>query len=144
MRRHVKLRPLRFPSLLLIAVLSSSFTLAQTKRRCFVNEGLKDRHTVELTMTGAKVAGVYTVEKGYDESAAEKYSFAGTTRDGSHLQIKFEGTAMPYEIPKGYRSIVWTLTRRGRVEVLKIRTYGKNYETNKYSAYVMEFEPCRE
>lgn len=144
MTREIRLRSLCFPSLLLIVLLSSSFTLAQTKRRCFVNEGLKDRHTVELTITAAKVSGVYTVEKGYDENAAEKYNFTGTTRDGSHLQIKFEGKATPYELPPGDRDIVWTLVRRGRVEMLKIRTYGKNYETNKFAAYVMELEPCHE
>lgn len=143
MRRYGKLISFAF-SLFLIALLSFSSAPAQTKRRCFVNGGLKDKHTVELTISGAKVSGVYTVEKDYDENAAEKYQFTGTTRDGSHLQIKFEGKVAAYEIPPGDRSIVWTLTRRGRAEVLKIRTYGKNYETNKYAAYVMELEPCHE
>lgn len=144
MKRVLTFRLFPFSSLLFIVLLSSSLTLAQNKRRCFVNEGLKDKHTVEVTIAGTKVSGVYTVVRGYDESAAEKYKFSGTTRDGSHLQIKFEGKAVPYELPPVDKSIVWTLLKRGRTDVLKIRTYGKNYETNKYAAYSMELEPCRE
>jgi len=119
---------------LCFAVVSAS---AQ-KDYCFQNDGLKVRQTVTLTITGNKIEG--TFESGsYDENtSAETFDFTGT-KTGNRLIIKFAGKA-PYELPPGTKRIVWTLGTK----TLRISTYGKNYNTRKYSTYVASYEKCME
>ena len=119
---------------LCFAVISAS---AQ-KNYCFQNDGLKVQERVSFTIKGNKIEG--TLESsGYDENtSAETFDFTGT-KSGNHLIIKFEGKP-PYELPTGTRKIVWTLGAK----TLKIPTYGKNYNTNKYSTYTASYDRCKD
>jgi hypothetical protein len=40
------------------------------------------------------------------------------------------------------KSLVWTLLRDGRRELLRIEFRGKNYQTNRYEDRPADFEPC--
>lgn len=119
---------------LCFAVISAS---AQ-KNYCFQNDGLKVQERVSFTIKGNKIEG--TLESsGYDENtSAETFDFTGT-KSGNHLTIRFEGKP-PYELPPGTRKIVWTLGAK----TLKIPTYGKNYNTNKYSTYTASYDRCKD
>lgn len=111
---------------------------AQTEQ-CFENDGLKLRQRATFTITGNKVEGTFE-SGGYDEStSAETFDFTGT-RAGNLLTIKFVGGKPPYELPPGAKRIVWTLAARS----LKIPTYGKNYNTGRYSAYTATYDKCKE
>ena len=119
---------------LCFAVVSAS---AQ-KEYCFQNDGLKVQQIVSLTITGNKIEG--TFESGsYDEgTSAETFEFTGR-KTGNLLTIKFAGKP-PYESAPGTKRIVWTLGAK----VLKIPTFGKNYNTGKYSTYVAIYEKCKD
>jgi hypothetical protein len=118
-------------------ILSVSYATAQTDR-CFKNEGLKQVQTVSFTVTGNKVEGTFEVS-GYETStSAETFEFAGT-KSGNFLTIKFQGT-IPYELPPGTKKIIWTLSKTA----LKIPTYGKNNQTNKFSVYTATYGKCSE
>ncbi|HZT58905.1 MAG TPA: hypothetical protein VFA21_09795 [Pyrinomonadaceae bacterium] len=111
---------------------------AQTEQ-CFENDGLKLRQRATFTITGNKVEGTFE-SGGYDEgTSAETFDFTGT-KAGNLLTIKFVGGKPPYELPPGTKRIVWTLAARS----LKIPTYGKNYNTNRYTPYVATYEKCKE
>ena len=117
---------------------SAVLSVAAQTEQCFKSEGLKQLQTVKLTVTGNRVKGTFEVS-GYDESTpARTVEFTGT-RTGNRLAIEFQGTP-PYELPPRTKKIVWTLGRTG----LKIPTYGKNYDTNKFSGYTSTFEKCRD
>jgi hypothetical protein len=119
---------------LCLAVVSAS---AQ-RDYCFHNDGLKVKQTVSLTIKGNKIEGTFE-SSGYDENtSAETFDFTGT-KTGNLLTIKFEGKA-PYELPPGTKRIVWTLGAR----TLRIPTYGKNYNTRKYSTYGATYQKCRQ
>jgi len=105
---------------------------------CFKNEGLKELHTVSFTITGNKLEGVFEVSNGDVNTSAETFEFTGT-KTGNLLTIRFQGT-VPYERPPRATKIVWTLGK----DTLKIPTFGKNYQTNKYSAYTAAYERCGE
>ena len=105
---------------------------------CFKNDGLKVQQTVSFTITRNKVAGTFE-SGGYDQGiSAETFEFTGT-RKGALLTIKFAGKP-PYELPPRIRRIIWTLGTK----TLKIPTYGKNYNTGKYSTYVARYVKCKE
>jgi hypothetical protein len=104
---------------------------------CFQNDGLKVRQKVSFNVNGNKIEGTFE-SGGYDEgTSAETFDFTGT-KNGNLLTIRFEGKP-PYEIPPGTKRIVWTLGAKA----LKIPTYGKNYDTGKYSTYAAIYEKCK-
>ena len=108
------------------------------KDYCFRNDGLKVRQTVSFTLTRNKVEGTFE-SGGYDQTtSAETFEFTGT-KTGSLLTIKFSGKP-PYELPPRTRKIVWTLGTKS----LRIPTFGKNYNTGKYSTYVASYGKCKE
>jgi hypothetical protein len=126
-----------FAALLFCLACGVATASAQTDY-CFQNDGLKLRQRATFTITGAKVEGTFE-SGGYDEStSAETFDFTGT-KAGNLLTIKFVGGKAPYELPPGTKRIVWTLTARA----LKIPTYGKNYNTNRYAPYVATYEKCK-
>ncbi len=111
---------------------------AQTQK-CFVNAGLEDKHIVYLTIDGTQVKGEFIIEKGY--GAATTYNFNGTNLN-NNLSINFANAKIPYQLPPKAKKGVWLLKKVGEVETLSIKIYGKNYETNKYSAYFATYESC--
>lgn len=118
-------------------VTAASNATAQTDK-CFKNDGLKQVHTVSFTLTGNTIEGAFEVSGDDDATSAETFEFMGI-KTGNLLTIKFRGT-IPYELPPRNRKIVWTLGKTS----LKIPTYGKDYQTNKFSAYTAVYEQCSE
>jgi hypothetical protein len=129
-----------FAAALLASPLSS--IAAASKSKCFVNEGLKNRHIIRMTVAGSSLKGTYMIED-YDSNRTQQHRYTGHTRDGVHWKIKFQGGRAPYELPPGTKEIVWKWVKRGKNETLVVRMYGRNYETNRYSAYDATFEPCK-
>jgi hypothetical protein len=105
--------------------------------QCFKNQGLKELHVVSFSLTGNKLKGTFEVT-GDESETAETIEFSGI-KSGNLLTIKFQGK-VPYELPPRTKKIVWTLTKTS----LKIPTFGKDYQTNKFSAYTATYERCRE
>jgi hypothetical protein len=108
--------------------------------KCFRAEWLQGERGVNLTIKGNKVSGAFTVGSD-DHSPDRSYDFTGTRR-GNTLTVAFAGNELPNVAPSEMKSLVWTLVQsRGR-ELLRIKFYGKNYETNKYENSFAYFEPC--
>lgn len=122
---------------LFCASLAAGSVAAQTDR-CFKNDGLKLQQIVSFTMTGNKIEGTFESGGYSQDTSMETFEFTGTKR-GNLLTIKFVGRP-PYELPRGTRTIVWTLGTTS----LKIPMYGKNYNTNKFSTYTTTFAKCKE
>ena len=143
---------MRFKSMLLTMCIALVFAIAstgrngeaQSKHKCFVNEGLKNQHRVHLSIASSSLSGTYTIGDHGDEDKRE-YRFTGTkqSKNGVQWRIKFSQARAPYEVPPGTKNIIWRRVTRGKKQVLVIKTYGKNYQSGKYAAYNMELEPCR-
>ena len=58
------------------------------------------------------------------------------------LTVAFAENKRPDVSPSELKSLVWTLVRRGNHELLRIKVFGKNYNTNKYEDSFAYFEPC--
>ena len=125
----------------LLTLILTGCAVAQTETKCFQNAGLKDNHSVSFKIEGAKVSGVFAIERGYDASATEVYEFSGT-RAANLLTIRFANNKAPAELPPNMKSFVWTLVKSGDNELLKIKIHGKNYETGRYSTYTADYESC--
>ena len=76
-----------------------------------------------------------------DDAAAKTYRFSGTRR-GNVLTVAFAGNKRPDVSPSEIKSLVWNLVRKGNRELLRIKVFGKNYETNKYEDSFAYFESC--
>ena len=125
-----------FSLILTCAVVSA----AQTKSKCFRSEWLQGERSVNLTIRGNKVTGTFTVESA-DESSPKVYGFHGTLR-GSKLTVAFAANKRPDISPSKITGSIWRLVRHGDRELLRIKVFGKNYETNKYEDSFADFESC--
>lgn len=113
-------------------------TASSAQSFCFENDGLKSTHRISFTLKGNKIVEGYFQALDYDDTTnTEIFDFSGT-KVGKTLKVKFDDGSIPYEPPPKTKMIVWTLSGN----VLKVPSYGKNYETNKFSAYVSEYEKC--
>lgn len=127
--------------LIILTVLILSFVVAisaQTKK-CFKNDGLKDNHTVYLTLNGSQISGEFVVQREYQTT--ETYNFSGTNLSNK-LTVTFANNKFPYELPPKAKKGNWTLVTTGNSETLQIKTYSKNYDTNKYSISSATYESC--
>lgn len=86
------------------------------------------------------MSGTLAVESS-DDAATKTYRFTGTRR-GNVLTVAFAGNKRPDVSPSELKSLVWTLVRKGHRELLRIKVFGKNYNTNKYEDSFAYFEPC--
>lgn len=111
----------------------------QAVAKCFRAEWLQGARVVRLRAEGGKVWGTFVVEGGDGSEAS--YDFSGR-REGDRLTVEFAGDRLPDLSPSEMRSPVWTLTRRGGRELLRVKLYGKNYRTNRYEENFADFEPC--
>ena len=112
-----------------IAVISAS---AQTDY-CFENKGLKGSGIISFTVKGNKIS---EGEFQRPNNEGELYHFTGT-KSGNNLTIKFD-RSIPDELKK-VKKLVWIFGK-----TLKVRTYGKNYQTNNRSIYTAVYEKCQE
>jgi len=115
---------------------TADFAAPSTKNFCFENAGLKAKQKVTFKLANNQISnGKFTTEN-YEDEAKESASFSGS-KTGTVLIVTFGGKA-PYPLPPKTDVIIWKLEKN----TLKIRTYGKNYETGKFSAYDMPMTVC--
>ena len=115
-----------------------TFISAQTQK-CFKNNGLKDGHTVYLTLNGSQVSGEFIVMRDYQTE--EKYNFSGINLN-NNLSVNFANNKSPYQLPPKAKKGIWMLKTVDNAETLQIKIYGRNYETNKWSTYFATYESC--
>ena len=125
--------------ILLILILSFSVLVSAQSPKCFKNNGLKDGHTIYLTVNGTKVSGEFIVMREYQTQ--ETYNFIGTNLN-NNLTISFAENKFPYQLPPKAKKGAWTLKNLGTAETLQVKIYGRNYDTNQWSVYSATYEPC--
>ncbi len=121
-------------TLILTLFIAFGSALAQTDY-CFANDGLKGATNILFVLTGNKISEGEFQPPGDEGTSGEIYHFTGT-KAGNILKIKFDHT-----VPEGLqkvKKIAWVLGKKS----LKVPTYGKNYETNKWSIYPAIYEKC--
>lgn len=132
--------PMKILALFFLILGCAMVCTAQRNSKCFRAEWLQGERLVNLTINGTKVSGTFTVGSG-DDPDHKTYSFDGTRR-GNVLTVAFAENKRPDVSPSELKSLVWTLVRRGNHELLRIKVFGKNYDTNKYENSFDYFEPC--
>jgi hypothetical protein len=131
----------RISLLCLVAAVLGALSLVngQSVSKCFRSEWLQGERSVKLTINGSKVSGAFVVS-GIDEPD-KKYEFTGTRR-GNTLTVAFAGNKLPDVAPSELKSLVWTLVPGRAGELLRLKFYGKRYDTNKYQTSFSDFESC--
>lgn len=124
----------------IVMVIGVGGVSAQSK--CFENDGLKDAHSIEMSINGKSVTGSLGIAIEYDEDRVRRYDFAGTIA-GNVISVKFSGQA-PAEFPWSPSTKRWTLVRSASGEKLRVTLYGKNYNTNKWSNYTVDYTSCKD
>jgi hypothetical protein len=132
--------------IILVCILpgAGSSANAQGVSKCFRADWLQGERVVNFRVEGGKVAGTFVVGSGVGETPLDAtYEFSGTLR-GDTLTVKFADGKLPDVSPSEMKSLVWTLTKSGGAETLRIKFRGRNYETNKYEDSFADFESCNE
>ncbi len=120
---------------------SASFTaFAQSESKCFQNDALQGKQVIRFKTNGNSVAGTFEFENGESE-LAKPYRFSGKIA-GKLVRVKFESNELPDVSPSEMKSLNWELAGEKGAEILRIKYYGKNYETNKYADYFADFKAC--
>ncbi len=127
--------------LLIFMSICAAGVFAQPQTKCFRNDGLRDNHIVRFEADGGDVAGSYFVESDGNAEQTQIFDFSGT-RSGNTLTVEFAGDAPPGVAPSKTKGSIWTLAQSAEGEILQIKFYGKNYETNKYATQSAEFVSC--
>lgn len=132
--------------IILVCILpgAGSSANAQGVSKCFRADWLQGERVVNFRINGSKVTGTFVVGSGGgDTSSDATYEFSGTLR-GDTLTVTFDDNRLPDVSPSEMKSLVWTLTKSGGTESLRIKFSGKNYDTNKYEVSFADFKPCVE
>ncbi len=103
---------------------------------CFANDGLKSRQVVSFKVRNNQISGGRFITEQYEDESKKVSHFSGS-KTGTVLVIEFKGKP-PYARAPKTDVLVWKMEK----QTLKIPMYGKNYETNKYSAYDAIFGAC--
>jgi hypothetical protein len=116
---------------------------AQSNSKCFRADWLQGERTVNFTIEGGEVTGTFQVVDHDDANLQHvaTYEFRGT-RKGNTLTVAFAGDRPPDVAPSEMKSLIWTLSKSGGKESLRIKFRGKNYQTNKYEVRFADFESC--
>lgn len=120
-------------------ILSLMLTLSMVsaaQEKCFFNNGLKDGHEIRYTLSGKTATGEFRVARDFDSDNAEIYPFKGTVT-GSTVSVKFVGEA-PDSLPVSPPTKRWTVLGG----MLRVTLYGKNYNTNKWGNYTVNYSAC--
>lgn len=119
----------------------SAFATAFGQDKCFENNGLKDSHVIEMVVNGKAVTGSFGIAADYDENNVKRYDFTGSII-GTVISVKFSGQA-PAELSASPSSKRWTIIRAASGEKLRVTLYGKNYNTNRWSNYTVDYGSCK-
>jgi hypothetical protein len=125
----------------LILISANSVVFAQAESECFQNDTLQGKQIVKFQTRENGVTGTFEFENGESE-LARAYKFTGTLGANGALRVRFENDELPDVSPSEMKSLNWTLLENDGGEILRIKFYGKNYETNKYADYFADFAPC--
>jgi hypothetical protein len=117
------------------------WAIANAQSKCFANGGLKDEHRVYLNITGGNVSGEFVIVRDYKDEMRETFMFSGT-KTGNNFTVKFAVNKIPESFPPRLQSFIWTLVTAGDKEILRVKLYGKNSETGKYSIYTADYDSC--
>jgi hypothetical protein len=129
-------------TLLAFLILTSAvFAFAQSEAKCFQNESLQGKQIVNFQRRGKTVFGTFRFENGESE-LARGYKFTGLLGANGALPVRFENAELPDVAPSVIKSLTWMLLEKGGSEILRIKFYGKNYETNRYAEYSVDFVSC--
>ncbi|MCU1266789.1 MAG: hypothetical protein JWM21_3107 [Acidobacteria bacterium] len=120
-----------------------SLTAAQSVPKCFQAYWLQGERRVNLKINGGKVTGIFSVFGDDAMRPSATYEFSGTLR-GNILTVAFAGNKLPDVAPSEMKSLIWTLVKTRRKELLRIKFFGKNYDTSKYQVYFADFGRCDE
>lgn len=121
-------------------LLSSSLAFGQSK--CFENNGLKDGHSIEMTISGKSVTGSFGIAPDYDTDRIKRYDFTGTV-SGTVLTVRFSDQT-PDALPPTPANKRWTIVRSASGEKLRVMLFGKNYITNKWGNYTVDYTSCKD
>lgn len=127
---------------ILVGILSISVVAASAQSKCFENNGLKDGHSIEMSISGKTVNGSVGIAPDYDTDRVKRYDFTGTIA-GSVISVKFPDQS-PVEFPSSPPTKRWTLVRTATGEKLRVTLYGKNYTTNKWGNYTADYTACKD
>ncbi len=122
---------------------AGSLANAQSDSKCFRADWLQGERTVNFTIDGSEVTGTFSVVDHDDANLQHvaTYEFSGTLK-GNTLTVAFAGDRPPDVAPSEMKSLIWTLSKSGDKESLRIKFRGKNYQTNKYEVRFADFESC--
>lgn len=125
--------------ILTLVITLSTFTFVSARAdKCFQSGWLQQHHSITFSVKGTAVTGTFSVTR--DDEKTD-YQFTGT-KNGSTITVRFAGGKVPDVAPSEMRNFVWTLAAKPDREVLRIKVYGKNYDTNKYATNTAEYDPC--
>ena len=110
-------------------------------RKCFVNEGLKYKTTVSMTIGGKDVLGNVSSQN-LENGETEVVEFEGNLT-GEQLRIRFKGKAPVVGDATEWTRKSWKLETAGAgKEKLHILFNAKNYDSNKWEATDYVFQPA--
>jgi hypothetical protein len=135
-RRIIIMKKISSVAILILAFYS--FAAAQAQEKCFQSGWLQQTHYINFKIEGGKVSGIFTVSRDGEDTG---YDFTGAI-NANTVTVKFAGGKVPDISPSEMRGPVWTLARKGTEEILKIKVYGKNYQTNKYEISYAQYRSC--
>ena len=132
--------------LYLICIFLGAGSLAngQSVSKCFRADWLHGERTISFTIDGSEVTGTFSVVNADDDDNLQHvatYEFSGMLKDNT-LTVAFAGNRLPDVAPSEMKSLIWTLSKSGGKESLRIKFRGKNYQTNKYEVRSADFESC--
>jgi hypothetical protein len=117
---------------------TADFAATSSKNFCFENAGLKAKQKVTFNLANNQISNGKFITENYEDDTKKITGFSGS-KTGTVLIVTF-GKKAPYTLPPKTDVIIWKLEKN----TLKIKTYGKNYETGKYSAYDMPMTVCED
>jgi hypothetical protein len=125
------------PYLKSLAIFLLIIQTAKAQEYCFENKGLKGSTLVSFSIKANLITeGEWEFGDYSGTTSAEVYAFKGK-RIKNKLHVTFLKT-VPEGLPNDAKDQVWTLEKGA----LRIVMYGKNYETNKFETYAVEFAVC--
>ncbi len=101
------------------------FANGQSVSKCFEadRKEMDDRQSVELTITGNKVSGSFSIEPSETVGGnSESFGFSGTRTSGNTLNVKFTDKT-PERLSELGTSFAWTLVPSAGRELLRIKFY---------------------